>query len=199
MLDPPVLSQTVYTPFYCEENIYLLSEGFISQQEEASVVFISNELKTVALWNQHASQSVVVWDYHVVLWLRSRDQQNWIYDFDSRLPFPSLMKDYLAHTFREDIDVRYQSLFRIVPGPIFVEHFASDRSHMLTDSSESNSVTPVVRAYHSPPPTSPPIRGKKANVENNLMGSFVCMVSSEETFGDVNDLRAMLHIAEGGQ
>ncbi|KAJ7343627.1 N-terminal glutamine amidase-domain-containing protein [Mycena albidolilacea] len=198
MLDPPSPPETVYTPFYCEENIYLLCEAFIAQQEDASVIIVSNELKTVALWNQKLSESVVVWDYHVVLLVRSRDQQHWIYDFDTRLPFPCLMQDYLSHTFREDVRSSYQSVFRIVPGPIFVEHFASDRSHMLTDASDSNSGSEAssIQTYRSPPPSHSPIRGKNARVANNLMRSFVCMIPSDETFGYVNDLRAMIDIAE---
>ncbi|KAJ7273567.1 N-terminal glutamine amidase-domain-containing protein [Mycena haematopus] len=183
MFDPPVPPKTVYTPFYCEENIYMLCQAFISRQEDVSVVLISNENKTIALWNQKLRQSVVVWDYHVVLLLQSRDKQHWIYDFDTRLTFPCLMKDYLAFTFRQDVPSSYQSLFRIVPGLTYIEHFASDRSHMLTDASESNSETSAVEAYRSPPPLHPPIRGKSANVANNLMRSFVCMISSEETFG----------------
>ncbi|KAF7338417.1 Nt-Gln-amidase domain-containing protein [Mycena venus] len=192
MLDPPSAPETVYTPFYCEENIYLLCEAFITQGEDVSAVFISNELKTVALWNQKLNQSVVVWDYHVVLLLRSRDQRRWIYDFDTCLPFPCLLEDYLAHTFRQDVPSSYRSLFRIVPGSIYVAHFASDRSHMLTGGSDSNCETPVaVKTYNSPPPPYPPIRGKNANVMNNLMRSFVCMVSCEETFGDVCTMAAM--------
>jgi hypothetical protein len=47
MLDPPSPPETVYTPFYCEENIYLLCEAFMAQQEDASAIIVSNELKTV--------------------------------------------------------------------------------------------------------------------------------------------------------
>lgn len=113
MLVPPSLPAIVKTPFYCEENIFLLCEAFISLQEEVSAVFISNELKTVcsygatvnslgltnacqvALWNQKLSKdpgSVVVWDYHVVLLLRSSDGQHWIYDFDTRIAIPCPLK-----------------------------------------------------------------------------------------------------------
>jgi hypothetical protein len=53
MFDPPLLPQTVYTPFYCEENIYLLCEAFVSQREEVSAVFISNKLKTVVTFMIH--------------------------------------------------------------------------------------------------------------------------------------------------
>ncbi|KAF8212390.1 N-terminal glutamine amidase-domain-containing protein [Mycena galopus ATCC 62051] len=118
MSNPPSPSETVYTPFYCEENIYLLCEAFLLQQEDVSVVFISNENKTVALWNQKLNQSVVVWDYHVVLLLRSKEQQ-WIYDMDTRLPFPCLLKDYLAQTFRQDVPSSYQRF----SNPVFAIQF----------------------------------------------------------------------------
>ncbi|KAJ7470614.1 N-terminal glutamine amidase-domain-containing protein [Mycena latifolia] len=193
MLDPPVLPETIYTPFYCEENVFLLCEAFVSRGQEVSAVFISNELKTVALWNQKLSkdaQSVVVWDYHVVLWLRSLDRQNWIYDFDTRLAVPCLMKDYLHLTFRDDVPRSYQSLFRTIPGKTFLENFASDRSHMLSESLLESSL------YRSPPPYYAPLRGSNATIANNLMRSFVSMVSSEETFGNVYDLSGMLSLAE---
>jgi hypothetical protein len=66
----------------------------------------------------------------------------------------------------------------------------------LLDLSESDPETAAVKTYRSPPPSYHHIRGKNANVGNNLMGSFVCMVSSEETFGNVNELRAMMGMAE---
>ncbi|KAJ7109232.1 N-terminal glutamine amidase-domain-containing protein [Mycena epipterygia] len=197
MLVPPSLPDTVKTPFYCEENIFLLCEAFILLQEEVSAVFISNELKTVALWNQKLSKdahSVVVWDYHVVLLLRSRDGQNWIYDLDTRLAVPCPLKDYLLQTFRQDVSSAYQSLFRIVPGPTYVEYFASDRSHMHIEPSASISAEACV--YRSPPPCYAPLRGRNASVANNLMRSFVSMVSSEETFGDIKNLSEMVHMAE---
>ncbi|KAJ6546534.1 N-terminal glutamine amidase-domain-containing protein [Mycena vulgaris] len=202
MPDPPVPPETVYTPFYCEENVFLLCEAFMARGQEAFVVFISNELKTVALWNQKLSrdaQSVVVWDYHVVLWLHTPDQRNWIYDFDTRLAVPCPMKDYLHHTFREDTPRSYQSLFRVVPGPTYVANFASDRSHMVFMVPSNESIPENSNAsslYRSPPPCYAPLRGSEATMANNLMRSFVSMVPSEETFGHVYDLKGMLRRAE---
>ncbi|KAJ7172626.1 N-terminal glutamine amidase-domain-containing protein [Mycena filopes] len=188
MADPPQLPETIHTAFYCEENIYLLCEAFVAQQaEEVSAIFISNQHKTVALWNQKLNDSVVVWDYHVVLLLRSQTQR-WIYDFDTALPFPCPLRDYLHHTFKKDVPERYRSLFRIVPGSTFVEHFASDRSHMLIDAGPE-------KRYRSPPPPYPAICGRAATV-GNLMESFVEMVSSEETFGKVVDLAELVRVAE---
>ncbi|KAJ7046632.1 N-terminal glutamine amidase-domain-containing protein [Mycena alexandri] len=195
MHNPPSTPDTVHTPFYCEENIYLLCEAFVLQQEEVSAVFISNEQKTVALWNQKLNdESVVVWDYHVFLLLRSRGQQHWIYDFDSRLPFPCLMRDYLRHTFKENVAEPYRSLFRIVPGSTFVEHFASDRSHMLVEAGEYDAQNVAPKRYRSPPPSHPPIRGRNATTGNNLMESFVGMASS--AFGKVLDLQGVVRLAE---
>ncbi|KAJ7489855.1 N-terminal glutamine amidase-domain-containing protein [Mycena galericulata] len=191
----PFLPETIYTPFYCEENIHQLCQAFMLQQEEVSVIFISNEQKTVALWNQKLSkepESAVVWDYHVVLLLRSRRDEHWIYDFDTRLPFPCLLKDYFQHTFQRDVPRSYQSLFRIVPGHTYIEYFASDRSHMVNPRDERSAES----QYRSPPPSYAPLRGRHATVANNLMRSFVQMISSEETFGNVTDLSAMLRLAE---
>ncbi|KAJ7738529.1 N-terminal glutamine amidase-domain-containing protein [Mycena maculata] len=213
------LPETIYTAFYCEENVYLLCEA-LSMYEEVAAVIVSNRTKTVALWNQKLSRDTqpVIWDYHVVLLLRSGDHQYWIYDFDTRLPFPCLLKDYLQHTF-QDVPSAYRSLFRIVPGTTYIENFASDRSHMVNcldpcsihvrmysmvpDSSlklagptKLFSDDPMQSLYRSPPPLYPPLRGKKATVANNLMRSFVEIVSSEETFGDVKDLSEMFRLGE---
>ncbi|KAF8579499.1 hypothetical protein K439DRAFT_1637982 [Ramaria rubella] len=95
-----------YTPYYCEENIYLLADSFhrdnvITQAWEIHVVFVSNERKTVVLWSQSLSREPdhpVVWDYHCILLLRPRSrsvagaatssESVWIFDFDSRLAKP---------------------------------------------------------------------------------------------------------------
>jgi len=121
-LIPPVVPIGYsYTPYYCEENIYLLANTFsqdpsISQAWEISVVFISNRTKTVALWNQKLCvdpEYPVLWDYHCVLVLRSRKHDtasslgnseqssaSWIYDYDSCLslmPQPWLGKYWFCY------------------------------------------------------------------------------------------------------
>lgn len=80
--DPPALPQpyNLYSKCYCEENAYILAAYLDrvckERKEEESyewkvdVVFVSNENKTVALWQQRASQmpetdNIVIWDYHV--------------------------------------------------------------------------------------------------------------------------------------
>ncbi|KII89001.1 hypothetical protein PLICRDRAFT_592736 [Plicaturopsis crispa FD-325 SS-3] len=142
-----------YTPYWCEENIYLLAHAFQGAQDvvdawDVFVVFISNESKTVALWNQRAASAEgrpIVWDYHVILVLRPRSNPaavsassadtdrriSWIYDFDTTLtPVPLPAEDYILNTFSE-VPLQFQALLKVVPGPIFLDEFSSDRSHMV--------------------------------------------------------------------
>lgn len=166
------------------------------------------------MWSQKLAQDPshpVVWDYHVILLLKPKErnsaslgesdefraggtQNAWVYDFDTRLGIPISLPDYLQETF-SGIPLMFESLFRIVPGDVFCENFASDRSHMLdknvmtTDGLSNNSD----EMYIYPPPKYPPICGSSAKGSgklNNLM-SFVCMESSEETFGGVVDIAAL--------
>ncbi|KAF8868286.1 N-terminal glutamine amidase-domain-containing protein, partial [Gymnopilus junonius] len=141
---------SVYTSCYCEENIYLLSKSFFDDEEmrslwEIYVIFVSNDNKTVALWHQKAARSTdaaVVWDYHVILILRSRksrmkierigeEQHSWVYDFDTRLLAPCQWKEYLNLTFPDGLLHTYERRFRVIPVVLFLQHFASDRSHMV--------------------------------------------------------------------
>ncbi|PIL30513.1 hypothetical protein GSI_07213 [Ganoderma sinense ZZ0214-1] len=63
----------------------------------------------------------------------------WVYDFDTTLDVPCPWRDYLARTFpyasdgalRARIDDRFHSLFRVIPANVYVDNFASDRSHMI--------------------------------------------------------------------
>jgi len=53
----PEAHGSAYTPYYCEENIYLLVHRFFEQEEvrakwDISVVFISNVTKTVIAFSR---------------------------------------------------------------------------------------------------------------------------------------------------
>jgi len=205
LVPPPFPPNSLYAGHYCEENIYHLAASFLRQPSikdawDITVVFMSNESKAIALWNQNLAGSAdhaIVWDYHVVLILRLRsdqavedctvpesDIQAWIYDYDTLLPKPCLWKDYVSMTFRTDeaVPPQYRSLFRVIPADIFFDHFASDRSHMLAPL-DSPTYKPDSAYYRSPPPW-PVIRGSKAIQPNNLMSDFVCMnLPSEMTVG----------------
>ncbi|KAF9518178.1 hypothetical protein BS47DRAFT_1338433 [Hydnum rufescens UP504] len=139
-----------YTAQYCEENIYLLAKSFCSEEgdhRQSYAVFISNVSRNVALFNQQASQAPqlpVLWDYHVLLLtVESRQTPNddltvSIWDYDTRLGFPCPFDVYMIGTFPDIISdisascgLDLVSHFRVVPTSDFLDHFASDRSHMV--------------------------------------------------------------------
>jgi len=137
-----------YTPFYCEENAFLLSKSLLEHLDDAPscpvnglyVVFISNKTKTVPLWRQRASKTSghepIVWDYHVIVVSTSTSTSSTstvVYDLDTTLNCPLPFESYVTATFRPDVSLRpnFHQFFRLVPAPYFLSHFASDRSHMV--------------------------------------------------------------------
>lgn len=81
------------------------------------------------------------------------------------------------------------SLFRVVPAQGYLDHFVSDRSHMVSGSGafsvachENRRTLQLVQGqadvYLAEPPPYPPLRGSKASesqLKTNLMTSFVSM------------------------
>ncbi|KAF5750220.1 protein N-terminal glutamine amidohydrolase-like [Tripterygium wilfordii] len=131
------------TPFYCEENVYLLCKKLCSngiadaQGSDLFVVFISNEKKQIPLWHQKASQradGIVLWDYHVICVQRKKGHEtpHLVWDLDSSLPFPSPLTSYVSEAIRPSFQLfsEYERFFRIVHAPVFLRCFASDRRHM---------------------------------------------------------------------
>ncbi|KAF9533441.1 N-terminal glutamine amidase-domain-containing protein, partial [Crepidotus variabilis] len=204
MIPPSIPQDSVYTSCYCEENVYMLSKSFSSDPEitkiwDPFVVFISNSSKTVALWSQKAApkpDGPVVWDYHVVLILKSKifqyeshgtdsglQHDAWVYDFDTTLENPSNFQEYVMHTFSDGLPPSFQSLFRVISASDFLEFFASDRSHMLVtahgpDISADGGISTNISRYYSPPPLYHPIQGSAAaanGVIHNLMSHYVDM------------------------
>ncbi|THU92166.1 hypothetical protein K435DRAFT_214148 [Dendrothele bispora CBS 962.96] len=119
------------------------------------------------------------------------EASNWVYDFDTQLGTPFPLQEYFACTFSLGLPVQYQSLFRVVPGVIYMDNLASDRSHM----SSSN----------KPPPSYPPLRGKNAielGVTHNLV-HYISMTTTSPTsldgeiYGDVMDLYRVLTFFTG--
>lgn len=123
---PQTKPSNIYTPQYCEENVYLLAKQLLetSSHLKTFAVFISNAVQTVILSEQRAALShnqPVVWDYHVILLSIDRESQILAWDFDSTLPFPckfdcklalyicpwiwklNILKDYMDCTFPDFI------------------------------------------------------------------------------------------------
>lgn len=161
-------------PYYCEENAWhLCQEPFFGDQIR-HVVFISNAERAVPMWNQRAGRGKPVqWDYHVVVLTENPTE---IWDVDTMLGIPMHLFDYLDGSFHPELPECYQPHFRLVQSDLFVEIFASDRSHMRrTDGS-----------YRKPPPSWPCI-GKPGTMSN--LNRFIDM---EQTFiGEVLSLEAL--------
>lgn len=125
-------SEPLYTPLFCEENIWQLAKRMLElgvAADSLSVLFFSNPDKQVVMFNQRRAgeQGYVVWDYHVVL-----QAGDLIYDLDTLLPFPVSAADYFRASFpnQDSIAESYRAWVRVIPAQAFVDNFYSDRSHM---------------------------------------------------------------------
>ena len=147
-----------YHPYYCEENIWWLAQDPALAELPRWVVFVSNDVKQVPMWQQRAAGAGehVVWDYHCLLVTESPNGAE-VWDLDSRLATPTRLTDYLAHTFAPlpPEVAQHTPRFRIVGADEFLASFSSDRSHMRTASGW----------LKPPPPWDPPtIAGQTTNL-----------------------------------
>ncbi|MBU2511144.1 hypothetical protein KJ966_07390 [bacterium] len=122
-------SECQYWPFYCEENIWYLCQESAFKNLNKRVVFISNPDKQCLFLNQSTGNGgSVLWDYHVLL-----ITVGFAWDFDTTLPFPCPLSHYLNLTFRETTPASLQPFFKIIDPDLYLQEFASDRSHMLDE------------------------------------------------------------------
>ncbi|KAF7234424.1 hypothetical protein EG68_11776, partial [Paragonimus skrjabini miyazakii] len=102
----------IYTPNYCEENVYLLLQKLQADNlsGEFHVVFVSNSSSSVALFAQAKgnpkSDHMIVWssalqDYHVFL-IHTASGSHWVFDFDTILDFPVSFSVYRKYGLREN-------------------------------------------------------------------------------------------------
>jgi protein N-terminal glutamine amidohydrolase len=125
-----------YTPFFCEENIWLLARRLLAEdmpKQRMFVLFLSNPNRSILLLEQRQAPKgrLTFWDYHVVLQV-GQDGKDWIYDYDSRLPFPTPLMTYLTRTFPDQYRLPriFRTMIRRIPAAEYLEQFSSDRSHM---------------------------------------------------------------------
>lgn len=188
--------EEAYHSHYCEENIYKLAFKYKNLYAEAEdydsyVVFISNDERAVPLWEQKTAPAFgreTLWDYHVIFVIRSAEGTT-VIDLDSNLGYRVPFEEYVKKTFKPDMPMsekKHEQVFRVVPANTFLDHFASDRSHMINhdyggrksiDSNEGrhrSESTDQYRqraksiAYKQPPPSWPPVYGPKADRDMNL-------------------------------
>ncbi|XP_048850104.1 protein N-terminal glutamine amidohydrolase [Brienomyrus brachyistius] len=162
----PCRQDCVYTSCYCEENVWKLCEYAKIQKQfpmdDIYAVFISNEQKMVPLWEQKSSHGnkPVIWDYHVILLHDCNEDQRFIYDLDTVLPFPCPFDTYIKEAFRSDTYIKpaFWRKLRVIPAEEFLQNFASDRSHMKD----------VTGSWRMSPPPYPCIEtaGSKMNLDD---------------------------------
>jgi protein N-terminal glutamine amidohydrolase len=191
--------------YYCEENVWRLAYRkrhhqlyHDSAEDRFWVVFISNAIKNVPMFQQRASQDPrksVCWDYHVILiGIRSSSSSAssaaatqhqhhdtgedgstgegsmmMVYDIDSRIvPYPCPLQQYLQHSFPYEWPEPYNPMFRVIPADRFLSHFSSDRSHMINSQTGE---------WNAPPPPYTPIVGSSAsNSGNNNLQHYLNFV-----------------------
>ncbi|XP_051202408.1 protein N-terminal glutamine amidohydrolase [Lolium perenne] len=189
--DPPLdAAAFTHTPYYCEENVYLLCKELIRSGfadpagTDLYAVFISNAEKKVPLWYQKASPSddgFVMWDYHVIC-IQSRRNKgevlDLVWDLDSTLPFPCPFLQYVSEAIQalSFADSIYRRLFRVIHGPVFLRSFASDRSHMKDPTGN----------WIALPPKYEPIVAEDGNTNN--LNEYIAM-----SMNDVGDLESMVN------
>ncbi len=180
-MNPPLLkskSRYLYTPYYCEENIWQLAAAV--KEVQCKVVFISNINRQCALWHQRAAApgSPIIWDYHVILLCLENGQWT-VYDFDTTLNWGASLTSYLSQTFDPSIPQEFQPRFRVIATHIFLSEFSSDRRHMQSKNGD----------WLQPIPNWPAI--KTESVHN--LDQFIDM--DQDSFGEVVDLEAMRRLS----
>ncbi|KOR31820.1 hypothetical protein TI05_11200 [Achromatium sp. WMS3] len=176
-----------YWPYYCEENIWLLCQEPCIAKLSPQVVFISNPEQRCIFTNQRLNpQKYVIWDYHVILLI-----YNYVWDFDSVLPFPCPLADYLEHSFPADIPPGFAPRFRIIKAHEYITCFASDRRHMKDANGN----------YKRPPPPWN-IRNHKQvfnldkfiNMQPGFLGSVLSLHQLQQSGTDIrtNDIKTKI-------
>jgi len=132
---PPSRESCLYTPFYCEENVWHLARRGDAAEGDRAVAIIANEHRTCALWHQRAApqrELPVIWDYHVIL-ITTGTAGAWVHDLDTTLGFPEPLASYMQQTFRPQlpIDPTLRPRFRLLAAGDYVAQLGSDRTHML--------------------------------------------------------------------
>ncbi|KAG9019599.1 hypothetical protein FRB90_000063 [Tulasnella sp. 427] len=192
-LNGPPTPITPYTACYCEENVYLLGEALkrlLPTSAKIFAVIVSNPTKSIAVWQQLASQYsasdgfLVVWDYHVILCLKMPDTGDvWVYDADTRLGSPCRWDRYTRETFASELIVEASDP-EDVPIPELL------RCNQLRISEETGE-----KIYVSPPPDYPCILGTEAarvGKLNTLMDEWVDMTAENDGHGIVLSDREFL-------
>jgi len=168
----PERKTALYTPYFCEENVYQLLRDPFFAERRAHALFITNAAAGVAmLWQRAGRGEPVVWDYHAIA-LSFDGKRGLVWDLDSALPFPCEARRYLDSSFPAEIPARFRPWFKCVLRGEFLDRFASDRRHMRDGEGR----------FIAPPPPWPPIqpdteREAETQEPRHNLGEFLDMAS----------------------
>ncbi|MCG5053300.1 MAG: hypothetical protein KA712_10115 [Myxococcales bacterium] len=141
-----------YQAYWCEENVWQLAHQDATRADERFVVLLTGASGRVACWEQKAGApgEPVLWDYHVVLAVKTDAFAIW--DLDSRLGMPVPATHYLEKTFPfpRAVPEAFQPRFACVDAQLYLSTFGSDRAHMRDRQG----------LWRQPPPPWPPIEGR---------------------------------------
>ncbi|RWS01621.1 protein N-terminal glutamine amidohydrolase-like protein [Dinothrombium tinctorium] len=138
MLAVPELSECVYTPCFCEENVWKLCESISKrhQLKQCHVVFVSNDNESIPIFKSKSGDQMLdhltVWDYHVFLIYSPTESEPLVYDFDTLLAFPCKLVDYIKLSLQTEryLQPKHRRMFRVIKAEDYLKKFSSDRSRM---------------------------------------------------------------------
>ncbi|KRZ78009.1 Hexokinase type 2, partial [Trichinella papuae] len=175
-----------------EENVWHLSKQLIQAfpSSECRVCFLTNCKRKVSLWHQRTGdpnfEGFVVWDYHVFAMLHHDEQGELIFDLDTTLQFPCSAKEYVEKAIRPDCESHHnRRLFRVVDAKLYVEKFASDRSHMISPET-----------YSHPPPWPIIVTHTCQNNLSKWLEVAVDRCPHTDSYGCVFDLEHLLFVLQ---
>lgn len=204
-----------YTHCYCEENIYrLLAKSKVLGDENTpfdkfyAVLFSSyatavlqevvNDWDSLVPYRRYESddqKDMMLWDYHVVAFVRSRSTTKWYaIDFDSQLPsqnpptedlgrWQSYCVDmflYIKKTFMFETEGVFRHMdelgkaldqvrLRVMERDEYLAILRTDRSHMIDERGEYNAPPPLQPIIsHAPEGTPRDLLERYATVEGTL-------------------------------
>eukprot|EP00892_Ulva_mutabilis_P010121 jgi/Ulvmu1/7481/UM037_0025.1 len=143
-----------YTSCYCEENVYYMLQKLDESWEgDLYAVLMSNSNRTVPIWCNSRLGGPVIWDYHVIALGCTPEGETVMFDLDSSLPLPCPAVLWTQRALLVGSDLcnspQLKRRWRAVHASQFLQHFASDRSHMIKEVIENGRVR---HEWSSPPP-----------------------------------------------
>jgi hypothetical protein len=176
------------TPFFCEENVWLLCRDAPWVSRLWAVV-VTSPSGAVAMWSQRAAAAdPIVWDYHVVAVVEADDGGVFVVDSDCRdgpvLPLSAWLEASFRAGVRDDLLPR----FRVMPAAVYVEALASDRSHMRDDAGAPIQPFPM---WPPPHPDRPPTLARLVDIDDDIAGVVVDVDGLAGAFGVPLDLQPL--------